>query len=150
EDETIFVDNTLSINHLKQSNMVQSALGKALDDAKLTNSKMNQEQYQMTSKNGVKRISHIKTNTVIAELKIDIDNTQDFESNWLVTEEFIHLAIETAQQKHINTQNNDVDQEKENQEHNKELVNYLFKIDKNDVIKHNFIEYFNKEVNENA
>lgn len=150
EDETIFVDNTLSINHLKQSNMVQSALGKALDDAKLTNSKMNQEQYQMTSKNGVKRISHIKTNTVIAELKIDIDNTQDFESNWLVTEEFIRLAIETAQQKHINTQNNDVDQEKENQEHNKELVNYLFKIDKNDVIKHNFIEYFNKEVNENA
>src|SRR5699024_8164268 len=130
EDETIFVDNTLSINHLKQSNMVQSALGKALDDAKLTNSKMNQEQYQMTSKNGVKRISHIKTNTDIEELK--------------------RLAIETAQQKHINTQNNDVNQEKENQEHNKELVNYLFKIDKNDVIKHNFIEYFNKEVNENA
>src|SRR5699024_6737078 len=118
--------------------------------AKLTNSKMNQEQYQMASKNGVKRISHIKTNTVIAELKIDIDNTQDSESKWLVTEEFIRLAIETAQQKHIYTQNNDVNQEKENQEQNKELVNYLYKRDKNGVIKHNFSEYFNKEVHENA
>src|SRR5699024_3514169 len=109
---TIFVDNTLSINHLKQSNMVKSALGKALDEAKLTNSKMNQEQYQMASKNGVKRISHIKTNTVIAELKIDIDNTQDSESNWLVTEEYIRIKIETAQQKHINNHNKNVNQEK--------------------------------------
>lgn len=150
ENELIFVDNTLSLNHLKQASLVQTVLGQALDQAKITTNKVNKDIYSLISQNGNKKILHIATDTIVAEFNFDLDEVGEQETAWFVTDEFIQLALNSASKEHVNLNNNESSQQDLDRSYNASNVDELFNFDNSGMVKNKFIDMFKKEVSENG
>lgn len=150
ENAAIFVDKTLSLNHLKQASLIQTVLGQALDKAKITANKINKDNYRLVNENGNKKILHIQTDTIIAEFHFDLEEVGEQETAWFVTDEFIQLALNMANKGHVNLKNNEESQADIDNNHNASYVDQLFNIDNKGIVKSNFINMFEKEVSENG
>ncbi|EHT3670503.1 TraM recognition domain-containing protein [Staphylococcus pseudintermedius] len=148
-NELIFLNGTLSLNHLRQTGNIQRLLGQSIYEAKINPNKINSDlfKYYVENENGTqyKKIYHIASNIVAAEFDINPDNqsTNNVEA-WHVSETFLEHIVSTATKKHINTSDNPLEEVKANAH----VVDELFEMDNNGFVKQRFIDLFNEEAQE--
>lgn len=134
----IFVDNTLSLNHLKQTGLIQTLLGKAIYLSKINQNKINSDYFNFKVEDNIKRI-YTKEGMLVAEIEISTQSTDTVEA-WHVSQEFVMNILNIANGKriHVSNENNELASSVES-------VDKLFDIDINGVVKKKFIELFKKE-----
>lgn len=148
-NELIFLNGTLSLNHLRQTGNIQRLLGQSIYEAKINPNKINSDlfKYYVENENGTqyKKIYHTASNIVAAEFDINSDNqsTNNVEA-WHVSETFLEHIVSTATKKHINTSDNPLEEIKANAH----VVDELFEMDNKGFVKQRFIDLFNEEAQE--
>lgn len=125
ETEKVFIDNTLSINDLKQKSLIQTSLGIAMFKAKLTRNLINNDIYTFESIDGVKIIKENATGIIVGEMNPKMYIGSEKEAMWNVSDEFMDLLISKID-------SNQVDR--------------YFDIDINGKVKNLFKDLFNDEI----
>ncbi|MDQ7134567.1 TraM recognition domain-containing protein [Staphylococcus aureus] len=148
-NELIFLNENLSLNHLRQTGNIQRLLGQSIYEAKINKNKINSNafKYFVENEEGAqyKKIYHTASDIVVAEFDINSENqsTDNIEA-WHVNEAYINHIISMASKKHINVSDNPLEEIKANAH----IVDELFEIDNNGFVKKRFIDLFNEESQE--
>ncbi|HFO1542025.1 TPA: TraM recognition domain-containing protein [Staphylococcus aureus] len=143
-DQKLYLEGNLSLNHLRQTGLIQTLLGQAIYTANLNENKINSEQfkYSVENSNGVqyKKLYYKAENIVAAEIEIDSNASNNIEA-WHVNEAFVNIMIKTATDKHIKVTSNPSDDLKAQAT----MVDNLFEIDSEGFIKQEFIRLFQQD-----
>ena len=144
----IFLDGTLSINHLRQINLIQTLLGQAIHSTKLNPNRINSElfEYRVETQGDTqyKKIYYKQENMVVAEIEVSKNDDSKNMEAWHVNEAFISHMINVANQNYIKGANNSSDDMKAQAK----IVDELFEIDREGNIKQKFIELFKEDSQE--
>ncbi|MCI2910935.1 TraM recognition domain-containing protein [Staphylococcus hominis] len=144
----IFLDGTLSINHLRQINLIQTLLGQAIHSTKLNPNRINSElfEYRVETQGDTqyKKIYYKQENMVVAEIEVSKNDDSKNMEAWHVNEAFISHMINVANQNYIKVANNSSDDMKAQAK----IVDELFEIDREGNIKQKFIELFKEDSQE--
>lgn len=147
-DQKLFLDGNLSINHLRQTGLIQTLLGQAIYSAKPNANRINSDlfEYRVEKDNDVqyKKIYYKNDNIVAAEIEVNTQSDANNVEAWHVSQAFINSIISMATQNHIKVTNNNT----EEMQAQVKMVDGLFEIDKEGFIKQRFIELFKQDSEE--
>lgn len=144
-EQKLFLDGNLSINHLRHTGLIQTLLGQAIYTADLNPHRVNTDlfEYRVEKDEEIqrKKVYYKPDNIVAAEFEINSNGATNNVEAWHVTESFINSIINTASQSHIQVANNSTDEMKAQAS----MVDELFEIDREGFIKQRFIELFKED-----
>lgn len=143
ENSLVYLDQNVSLSHLKQTGLIQTLLGQALYESKLNPNKINTNIYDFELEGNMKRIYFKDSDILVAEYEINIDDDGEQASAWHVTTEFIDAVIKRASKGRVKFSENA----------SEDLVNVttvdeLFEFDNNNIVKQKFIDLFKAEEGE--
>lgn len=143
-DQKLYLEGNLSLNHLRQTGLIQTLLGQAIYTANLNENKINSEQfkYGVENNNGVqyKKLYYKAEDIVAAEIEIDSNANNNIEA-WHVNEAFVNTMINIATNKHIQVAKDPTNDLKAQAT----MVDNLFEIDSEGYIKQEFIRLFQQD-----
>ena len=138
DNKKLFVDQTLSMENLRQTGQITNLLGKALLDAKINENTINDDLYRYKTEGNFKRI-YFNDGTLIAEYEFDI-NSRSSDAVWYIKPEFFDRILTVAKKAHIEVSNPQAELSA-----NVKEVNEYFDFDNRGVVKRNFIQLFEAE-----